>query len=78
MKKPFLKLIFPKLYGIPADDAIEDNLVPEDTNLETDANLIDTINQWAKDRGKFKKGSNKNPITGTGGRKKKKEEPEES
>ncbi len=78
MKKPFLKLIFPKLYGIPADDAIEDNLVPEDTNLETDTNLIDTINQWAKDRGKFKKGSNKNPITGTGGRKKKEKESEES
>ena len=77
MKKPFLKLIFPKLYGIPADDAIEDNLVPEDTNLETDKNLIDTINQWAKDRGKFKKGSNKNPVTNTGGRKKKEEEPEE-
>ncbi|MBO7078959.1 MAG: hypothetical protein J6W64_04015 [Bacilli bacterium] len=40
----FLKAIFPKLYGITADEAIDKNLVPEDTNLETDTKLIDTIN----------------------------------
>lgn len=71
MKKPFLKLIFPKLYGVEAADAADENLVPEDTNLETDTNLIDTINQWARNRSRFKPGSNKNPVTGTGGRIKK-------
>lgn len=58
----FLKVMFPKLYGIPADAAIENNLVPEETNLESDTKLIDTINAWSRDRGKFKPGSNKNPV----------------
>jgi hypothetical protein len=77
-KKPdaFLKLVFPKLYGVPADEAAENDLVAEKEDLETGKDLIDTINAWAKDRGKFKKGSNKNPVTGTGG-KQKAEEPKE-
>jgi hypothetical protein len=71
-KKPdaFLKLVFPKLYGVPADEAAENDLVAEKEDLETGKDLIDTINAWAKDRGKFKKGSNKNPVTGTGGKQK--------
>ena len=44
MQKAFLKIIFPKLYGIPADAAIEENLVPEDTNLDTEKHIIDVIN----------------------------------
>ncbi len=77
-KKPeaFLKLVFPKLYGVPADEAAENDLVADNEDLETGKDLIDTINAWAKDRGKFKKGSNKNPVTGTGG-KQKTEIPEE-
>lgn len=66
MKKAFLMVIFPKLYDIPASAAEENGLVPEDTNLETDKNLIDTINQYAKNKGLFKKGENKNPAKGTG------------
>ena len=62
MQKAFLKIIFPKLYGIPADAAIEENLVPEDTNLDTEKHIIDVINDWAKNRGKYKKGENRNPI----------------
>lgn len=69
-KKPeaFLKLVFPKLYGVPADEAAQNDLVEENEDLETGKDLIDIINEWAKNRGKFKKGSNKNPVTNTGGR----------
>lgn len=70
MMKPFQKIIFPKLYGITIDDAIENNLVPEETNLETEKHIIEVINTWAKNRGKYKPGTNKNPVTGTGGRQK--------
>lgn len=63
-KKPeaFLKLVFPKLYGVPADEAVENDLVADEADLETGKDLIDTINDWAKNRGKFKKGSNINPV----------------
>lgn len=63
-KKPeaFLKLVFPKLYGVPADEAAENELVADNEDLESGKDLIDTINDWAKNRGKFKKGSNINPV----------------
>lgn len=63
-KKPdaFLKLVFPKLYGVPADEAAENGLVAENEDLETGKDLINIINDWAKNRGKFKKGSNINPV----------------
>ena len=35
------------------------------------------INEYGRNRGKFKKGSNKNPVTNTGGRTKKPEAPAE-
>lgn len=71
-KKPdiFLKLVFPKLYGVPADEAAENNIVADNDDLETGKDLIDIINAWAKDRDRFKKGSNKNPVTSTGGKQK--------
>lgn len=62
----FIKVIFPKLYGITADEAIENGIVPEDTDLETDKNTIETINDWAKNRGKMKPGTNINPAAGKG------------
>lgn len=84
-KRPdaFLKLVFPKLYGVPADEAEQNDIVADQEELETGKDLIDIINEYGRNRGKFKKGSNKNPITGTGGRTKKaepepKEEPEEA
>jgi hypothetical protein len=71
-KKPeaFLKLVFPKLYGVPADEAAENGLVADNEELETGKDLIDIVNEYGKNRGKFKKGSNKNPVTGTGGKQK--------
>jgi hypothetical protein len=63
-KKPdaFLKLVFPKLYGVPADEAAQNGIVEDNEDLETGKDLIDIVNAWAKERGKFKKGSNKNPV----------------
>ena len=63
-KKPeaFLKLVFPKLYGVPADEAEQNDIVADNEDLESGKDLIDIINDWAKNRGKFKKGSNINPV----------------
>ena len=63
-KKPeaFLKLVFPKLYGVPADEAAENDIVASEEDLESGKDLIDIINDWAKNRGKFQKGSNINPV----------------
>lgn len=77
MKPAFLKLIFPKLYGVTADEAAEHDLVNENEDLDTTQDLIDIINDYGKNRGKYQKGSNKNPVTGTGGKNKKEEKPQE-
>jgi hypothetical protein len=63
-KKPetFLKLVFPKLYGVPADEAAENNIIAAEEDLDSGKDLINVINDWAKNRGKFKKGSNINPV----------------
>jgi hypothetical protein len=63
-KKPeaFLKLVFPKLYGVPADEAAENNIVADNEDLETGKDLIDVVNDWARNRGKIQKGSNINPV----------------
>lgn len=63
-KRPeaFLKLVFPKLYGVPADEADQNDIVKDNEDLESGKDLIDVINEWAKNRGKFKKGSNINPV----------------
>jgi len=66
MKAAFDKLIFPKLYGVPIDAADEVGLVDEGTDLSTDKHTIETINEYAKNKGKFKKGENKNPVKGSG------------
>lgn len=71
MSKAFLKLIFPKIYGIPAEEMIEQNLVNDEKYLESSPGVIDAINEYGRNRGKYTKGTNKNPVTGTGGRTKK-------
>ena len=71
MQKPFLKIIFPKLYGIPADEMVEEDLIDDEKYLDSSAGLIDAINEYGRKRGRYKKGSNKNSVTGTGGRAKK-------
>ena len=67
-KKPeaFLKLVFPKLYGVAADEAAENGIVEDNEDLETGKDLIDIVNDWARTRGRFQKGSNKNPVSKTG------------
>ena len=73
LQKPFLKIIFPKLYGIPADEMVEQDLVDDDKYLDSSTGLIDAINDYGKTRGRYKPGSNKNPVTMSGGRTKKEE-----
>jgi len=77
LQKPFLKVIFPKLYGIPADEMVDKDIIDDDKYLDSTTGLIDAINEYGKNRGKYQPGSNKNPVTGTGGPKKK-EKPEET
>jgi hypothetical protein len=78
MKPAFLKLIFPKLYGVTADEAAEYDIVNENEDLETNKDLIDIINEYGRNRGKYQKGSNKNPVTNTGGKTKKEEKSQEN
>lgn len=85
LQKPFLKVIFPKLYGMEAEEAVEHDLIDTNDYLDSSKGMIDAINAYGRNRGKYKAGTNKNPVTGTGGRTKKeepkaepKEEPEEN
>ena len=73
MTKPFLGVIFPKIYGVPADEMVEQGLVDDDKYLDSSAGLIDAINEYGRNRGKYQKGSNKNPVTNTGGKGKQEE-----
>ena len=57
---------------------IEQDLVDDDKFLDSSAGLIDAINEYGKVRGRYHAGSNKNPITGTGGRTKTVEKQEET
>lgn len=65
---PFKKIVFPKLYGMPAEEMVEQDLIDDESYLDSTTGLIDAINEYGKNRGKYKPGSNKNPVTGTGGR----------
>ena len=78
LQKAFLKVIFPKLYGITADEMVEQNLIDTDEYLDSSAGLIDAINEYGRKRGQYQKGSNKNPVTGTGGKAKKPNESRET
>jgi hypothetical protein len=71
LQKPFLNIIFPKLYGYPAEEMVEQGLVDTEEYLDSTEGLIDAINAYGKNRGKYKAGTNKNPVTGTGGKPKK-------
>ena len=62
LQKPFLKVIFPKLYGIAADEMVEQNLIDTDEYLDSSAGLIDAINEYGRKRGQYQKGSNKYPV----------------
>ena len=78
LQKAFLKVIFPKLYGVAADEMVEQDLIDTDEYLDSSAGLIDAINEYGRKRGQYQKGSNKNPVTGTGGKAKKPVESKET
>lgn len=44
LNKAFQKIIFPKLYGMTPEDAMDTNLLPEDISLDTEKHLIDAVN----------------------------------
>lgn len=63
MQKPFLKLIFPKLYGCEADEMAKLDILGKDEveeTLDSSTSFIDAINEYGKNRGKIQKGSNRN------------------
>lgn len=49
----FLSILFPKLYGCPAEQMVDKNLIDTDKYLENSSGLIDAINAYSK-RGKQK------------------------
>lgn len=63
------KFIFPKIYGMPYDKAIQmtfkdyDKDSKEKDDLDSDEATINLSNAIGKRRGQFKKGSNKNPAS---------------
>ena len=44
-KDLFLKVIFPKLYGVTPDQAVDNGLVEDEKTLDSSKDLIDTINE---------------------------------
>ena len=66
MQYNYSKFIFPKLYGMNYDKAVQMVLDDYDENgeikdeLQSDESIINLSNALGRDRGKFKKGSNKN------------------
>lgn len=44
----FLSVLFPKLYGCPAEQMVEKNLIDTDKYLENSSGLIDAINAYSK------------------------------
>ena len=68
MEYNYSRYIFPKIYGMPYDKAVQMTLNDYDSDgkvkdkLESDEALINLSNALGKVRGRIKKGSNKNPV----------------
>lgn len=62
LQKPFLNVIFPKLYGVVADEMVEQDIIDDESFLDSAKGLIDAINEYGKNRGKIKPKTNKNPV----------------
>ena len=68
MEYNYSRFIFPKLYGMTYSKAIQMTIDDYDDKgqvkdtLDSDEALINLSNALGKDRGKIKKGSNKNPV----------------
>lgn len=69
MENLYAKYIFPKLYGMTYDKAVQLTLDDFDDkgelkdDLKSDESTINLANALGKNRGKFRKGSNRNPVT---------------
>lgn len=68
MEYNYGRFIFPKLFGMNYEKAIQMTMDDFDddgsvkSNLDTSEEIINLSNAIGKARGKFKKGSNKNPA----------------
>ena len=69
MEYNYAKFIFPNVYGIPYQKAVQMCLDNYDENgdvvdiMKSDQETINLSNALGKIRGRFKSGSNKNPVT---------------
>lgn len=54
MKRPFENLIFPKLYGVPFNQAVKADIIP-DEDLDSSKSIIDIINEYGRTRTQYKK-----------------------
>ena len=52
LQKPFLNIIFPKLYGVKAEDMITADLIDDEKYIKNPAGLIDAINKFDKNKAK--------------------------
>lgn len=52
LQKPFLNIIFPKLYGIKAEDMITADLIDDEKYIKNPTGLIDAINKFDKNKAK--------------------------
>lgn len=68
MEHNYSRYIFPKVYGMPYNKAVQMTINDYDDNgevkdkLDSDEELINLSNALGKVRGRIKKGSNKNPV----------------
>lgn len=62
MEYNYSKFIFPKIYGMSTNQAINTLNDVDDDTLQSDEELINLSNALGKVRGRIKKGSNKNPV----------------
>lgn len=68
MEFNYSRFIFPKIYGMTYDKAVQLSIFDYDekgtvkNKLESDESLINLSNALGKVRGRIKKGSNKNPV----------------
>lgn len=52
LQKPFLNIIFPKLYGVKAEDMITADLIDDEKYIKNPTGLIDAINKFDKNKAK--------------------------
>lgn len=82
MKKMFERkyadIIFPKLFGIPYDKAVQLNLFDTDDTLNSDENEISLSNKYGRERTRFRSDVQVNNMRNFGGSKEPKENPNQA